>query len=113
MPVGPSMGSPLQSPDNPESPGIARPSGLLGADQSREPGGEPTEGSMPEPNRQLTQVISRVRQMETQIDQFAESYPGAAAQLRKVKDLLRRALQQIVATGGGPGQEPASPRMLG
>ena len=107
------MGSPLQSPDNPESPGVARPSGLVDSDQSRAPGGEPTEGGMPEPNRQLTQVISRVRQMETQIDQLAQSYPGAAAQLRKVKDLLRRALQQIVATGGGQTQEPATPRMLG
>ena len=51
--------------------------------------------------------------METKIDQLAQSYPGAAPDLRKVKDSLRKALQKIVATGGGPGQETPSPRMLG
>lgn len=107
MPVGPSMGSPLESPQNPESPGVARPSNLL--DDSREPSDR--EGSMPESNSQTTQVISRVREIETTIDQLSQSYPAAAPHLRKVKDSLRKALQQIVVSG--QGQETASPRMVG
>ena len=104
------MGSPLQSPETDSSPGVARPSQLVG--QSSQPGSSPDEET-PDPNRQMTQVIQRVHDMETKIDQLAQSYPGAAPDLRKVKDSLRKALQKIVATGGGPGQETPSPRMLG
>ena len=107
MPVGPSMGASLESPDNPESAGVARPSSLVGGED--QPSGE---GSMPGPNRQLTQVLGRMRQIETQLEKIAMSYPRAGGALRKVKDLLRQASGKIAATGG-PGQEPASPRMLG
>ena len=107
MPVGPSMGAPLQSPDNPESPGVARPSSLVGGED--QPSGE---GSMPEPNRQLTQVLGRMRQIETQLEQIAMSFPSAGSILKQAKKLLRDASGKIAATGG-PGQEPASPRMLG
>lgn len=108
MAMSPTMGSPLESPDTDTQPGVARPSQLL----ATSPGSSPDDDN-PEPNRQMTQVISRVRQMEDQIEQLAASYPGAAPDLRKVKDTLRKALQKIVATGGGPGQETPSPRMLG
>lgn len=104
------MGSPLDSPDADSTPGVARPSQLIA--ESSQPGSSPDEET-PNPNRQITQVITRVHQMETQIDQLASSFPGAAPDLRKVKDSLRKALQKIVATGGGPGQETPSPRMLG
>lgn len=103
------MGNPLESPENAEQPGVARPSSLLDRDRST----PDSDSDGPNPNKQLTQVISRVRDMETQIEQLASSYPGAAPNLRKVVDQLRKALQQIVATGGGPGQETPSPRMLG
>ena len=103
------MGSPLESPQNPEAPGVARPSNLLGDDDR----GEPTdrEGSMPEPNRQTTQIISRIREIETTLEQLGQSFPAADPHLRKAKDNLRKALQQIVVSG--QDQQTASPRMVG
>jgi len=103
-------GAPLSSPDNPEAPGIARPSSLVNDEPS---GGGEREGSMPEPNRQMTEVVSQVREIETKIEGLAQAFPAAASHLRKTKDSLRRALQQIVASGSGEGRETPSPRMVG
>ena len=109
--AGPGVGSPLESPENPGAPGVARPSALVGGDAQN----PESPGSMPEPNRQLTQVISRVRQMTMQIEQLALSYPAAASFLRKAKDLMDKAVNQIAAsgTGGSQANETPSPRMLG
>lgn len=104
-----SQGSPLASPENTGTPGVARPSDLVDSDQK----GNAADTGVPNPDRQLTQVISKIRQMETDLEGLASAYPGAAPNLRKVTDFLRRALTQIVATGSGPGQETPSPRMLG
>lgn len=107
--AGPGPGTPLESPENTGAPGVARPSSLVGGgDQNPQ-----SPGSMPEPNRQLTQVLGRVQQMGSQIEQLAASYPAAASFLRKAKDNLDKAMSQIASSGPGGQSETPSPRMLG
>jgi len=97
---------PLQSPETDTSPGVARPSSLLG-DESK------PDASESNPERQVSQVMVRMQQLDRQIDQLASTYPAAAPNLRKAQKALRDAAGQIVATGSGSQQETPNPRMLG
>lgn len=106
MPVGATIGSPLESPENPESPGVARPSQLLDS-SSR----EPDSSQLGDPTQQLNQVLIRVRKMQTDLEQLAKSYPAASTKLGEANKNLLDAIRQIAASG--PGQETPSPRMLG
>lgn len=109
MALGPTMGSPLASPDTDASPGVARPSQML-SDRG-DSGAQPSEDSSPQ--RSMSAVLVRVHKLEEDLDQLSSSYPAAAPDLRKAVKSLRDAAKKIVATGSGSAQENPSPRMLG